>query len=118
MPKKKSPSKAQVRQQQFAAAEAERQEMLDQDMAEHRQAMTRDFALVVILGTVYFVRGPEFDALGQLYGLVISWLVGLLIMDAYFLFRRLPRPAHWIRRIGPAVLIGLVVFVLAFVLPN
>lgn len=111
-------NKAQARQAQRAQQERQRKEMLEREMADRRQSMMQDAALAVLLVVVYFVRGGQFDALGQIIGLATSWLIGLLVVDLYYLARRLPKPAHWIRRIGPAAGIGVVVFLLGFVALN
>ncbi|KAB1550686.1 hypothetical protein [Corynebacterium sp. 321] len=115
--KKNSRNKAAVKEAQRQREEAKRQAMLDREMADRKQSMLQDLFLAVVLFVVFIMREHTFDMLGQLLGLVMSWLVGLIVVDLFYLARRKPRPVDWKKRILPAAGIGVVVFVLAFVIP-
>ena len=106
--KKQAPQRS--LEQQKAAEKARRDKALQKDMAERRAAMLQDGAMLVVLAVVFAVRGLRFDSLGQILAIGMSWLLGLLIVDLYYLARRLESPHHWTRRFLPACGVGILVF--------
>lgn len=115
--KRKHKSRAELRAAQEAREERQRQELLERELGERRQAMLQDALLGALLFFVFFLRGWEFDALGQLLGLAISWVLGLLVLDVWRLARRRPRPVGLVGRVLPAAALGVVFFVVLFVVP-
>lgn len=67
-------------------------------------------ALSAVLLVLYGARGFTFDGLGQLIALALSLVCAQILIDGFYVVRKVPRPVSFFRRHLPSALLTIIFF--------
>lgn len=95
-------------------AEEERLRLIEERRAGQRQGVLSNLGLVAVLVVLYFVRGGQFEGLGQLLALAMSFFLAQLVMDVTYLVKDRPSPEGWKAKYLPVVGLAAAIFLVLF----